>query len=191
MNRPIYEDGNSLLWAAVLDTRTTKYIQFLLKAGIFINTHPTFNNVASNNNALTSHLMSRPVLQSISTLLFAAGEKTDGAIFDIGGSDITDQLHVPYYLRKLTEPIMCLKHQCRAAIRKHLINLNPNLHLFHGIPKLGLPSVLTEYLLFDMSLDTSPRDLRRRYSSEDEAVAGETSESDSSEESSENEEDDN
>ena len=46
-----------------------------------------------------------------------------------------------------------LKHMCRDRIRKHLIILDPNENLFGRIPELGLPSVLTEYLLYNMSLE--------------------------------------
>ena len=45
-----------------------------------------------------------------------------------------------------------LKHLCREAIRKHLLELDLHTHLFGRIPKLGLPKPLTEYLLFRMSL---------------------------------------
>ena len=43
---------------------------------------------------------------------------------------------------------------CGEAIRKHLLDLDPHRHLFSRVPRLGLPRSLTEYLLYDMSLDT-------------------------------------
>ena len=46
-----------------------------------------------------------------------------------------------------------LKHICREAIRKHLLELDPHQHLFGRIPKLGLSSVLMNYLLYGESLD--------------------------------------
>ena len=51
-----------------------------------------------------------------------------------------------------------LKHLCREAIRKHLLKLDPHTHLFDRVPRLGLPSLLTEYLLYDMSLDVPAED---------------------------------
>ena len=42
---------------------------------------------------------------------------------------------------------------CRQSIRKHLIKLNPHLHLFDRLNKLGLPSLLNDYLLYGFSLD--------------------------------------
>ena len=41
----------------------------------------------------------------------------------------------------------------RQSIRKHLIQLNPHLHLFDRIHRLGLPPLLNDYLLFGFSLD--------------------------------------
>ena len=46
-----------------------------------------------------------------------------------------------------------LKHICREAIRKHLLDLDPHQHLFGRIPKLGLPFALINYLLYGQSLD--------------------------------------
>ena len=39
------------------------------------------------------------------------------------------------------------------AIRNHLLALDPHTHLFSRVPKLGLPSLLTEYLFYGASLD--------------------------------------
>ena len=48
---------------------------------------------------------------------------------------------------------MPLKHICREAIRNHLLKLDPHQNLFGRIPKLGLPSALTSYLLYNLSLE--------------------------------------
>ena len=42
---------------------------------------------------------------------------------------------------------------CRETIRKHLLKLDPHTHLFDSLPKLGLPSSVTEYLLYGETLD--------------------------------------
>ena len=60
---------------------------------------------------------------------------------------------VPFLQDELKLNLEHLKH-CREAIRKHLIDLDPHAHLFNRIPQLGLPSLLTDYLLFDISLET-------------------------------------
>ena len=44
-----------------------------------------------------------------------------------------------------------LKHICRRMIRKHLLKLDRHKNLFVRIPQLGLPSIITEYLLYGMS----------------------------------------
>ena len=44
-----------------------------------------------------------------------------------------------------------LKHLSRMAIRNNIVKLRPHQNLFETIPKLGLPSLLTKYLLFNIS----------------------------------------
>ena len=46
-----------------------------------------------------------------------------------------------------------LKHLCREAIRKHLLKLDPHTHLFGRVPRLGLPALITSYLLYNCTLD--------------------------------------
>ena len=79
---------------------------------------------------------------NICRLLFAAGETLDG----IPGEEIPDNL-------KFDDVKLNLKHMCREAIRKHLLKLDSHTHLFGRVPRLELPSLLTEYLVYDMSLD--------------------------------------
>ena len=77
-------------------------------------------------------------------LLFAAGEIID---------DITVEKFDFRKSVELPDLLFCLQYLCREAIRRHMINLDPHTHLFSRIPKLGLPTLLTEYLLYDVSLD--------------------------------------
>ena len=42
---------------------------------------------------------------------------------------------------------------CRAAVRRHLLNLDPHENLFLRVPRLGLPSLLAKNLLFNTSLE--------------------------------------
>ena len=44
-----------------------------------------------------------------------------------------------------------LKHICRRMIRKHLLKLDRHRNPFVRIPQLGLPSIITEYLLYGVS----------------------------------------
>ena len=50
------------------------------------------------------------------------------------------------------EEEMSLKHLCRQCIRKHLLQMSP-VNLFVWVPQLGLPTLLQEYLLCNVSLD--------------------------------------
>ena len=50
-------------------------------------------------------------------------------------------------------PELTLHNLCRESIRKHLQNVDPYGNLFCRIPRLGLPSLLVKYLLYNLSLD--------------------------------------
>ena len=78
-------------------------------------------------------------------LLYAAGERIRVSC-----------VRVRDYIRALeTENLeLCLRKICRNFIRNHLIELDPHENLFHRVPKLGLPSALSEYLLFNVSMNT-------------------------------------
>ena len=78
--------------------------------------------------------------EEVALLLFTAGDKINKAVENI-----------PEYLR----PTMCLMDMCRRAIRNHLIELDQKNHLLERIPQLKLPLLLTRYLLYNMSLETS------------------------------------
>ena len=48
-----------------------------------------------------------------------------------------------------------LMEQCREAIRKHLLKLDPHTHLFYRVPRLGLPAALQKFLVFDQTIDVA------------------------------------
>ena len=129
--------GNTALlfsWA------TVNCIKLLLQEGACVNKV----NKTTGMNTLSSHLFnSREVNRTIVELLSAAGEDI---IADSAGRRPAS---VPKYL-KPTE--LGLKHFCRETIRKHLLLMNKT-NLFVQLPKIGLPSSLTQYLLYDVSLE--------------------------------------
>ena len=94
--------------------------------------------------------------KDICMLLFSAGETVAGPvegerIVVRRGTDVIKAEVPEYLLHKDLQ--MCLKHLCREAIRKHLLELDPHTHLFGRVPRLGLPTIITEYLLFNMSIE--------------------------------------
>ena len=79
-------------------------------------------------------------------LLFAAGEAIDGST-----------IHVPDFLL-FEDQKLCLMQMCRGTIRKHLLHLNPQQHLFLSVPRLGLPKSLQDYVLYNQTLDCDDDD---------------------------------
>ena len=95
----------------------------------------------NGRNALTSHMTEANAPNKTMVLfLYAAGEK-----IDTRGS-------LPDYLL-FKDLKLCLKHLCKEAIRKHLLKLDPQSHLFGRVQRLGLPKSLINYLLYGMSVD--------------------------------------
>ena len=79
----------------------------------------------------------------LAELLFAAGEK------------IRDEKPKSKILRKIMakEDNLALMAICRKSIRKHLLDLDPHLNLFHRVPKLEVPHTVVDFMLFDWTLD--------------------------------------
>ena len=80
-------------------------------------------------------------------LLYAAGETLD----DINVDEAEE--NTSCVLECLAKREICLKVYCRDAIRKHLLAINCHANLFGRVPRLGLPQILTRYMLFNMSLN--------------------------------------
>ena len=92
------------------------------------------------------------VPKDVLMLLFAAGETIDDTTVSVRLGPSIVQADVPEYLLEMEENLE-LKNLCRKAVRQHLIDLDPHAHLFNRIPKLGLPSLLNEYLLYECNID--------------------------------------
>ena len=108
----------------------------------------------SRNSLQRSFQPNQKKVQGVQMFLYAAGETLGGPSVPIEDlrNDSVIHIDIPKYFKQLKENLD-LKHLCREAIRKHLIDLDPHEHLFRRIPKLGLPSIMTEYMLYDCSLD--------------------------------------
>ena len=113
-----------------------KCIQSLLKIGAYI-------NQATGKRALEFY---NEVVKGdrgpIHMLLLAAGEMIDQGCKSI----ILEE-----YLTHADK--LSLKHLSREAVRKQMITTHPHDNLFQAVPKLGIPSKLHSYLLYDISLD--------------------------------------
>ena len=130
-------------------------VQLLLQKGASVN---KLNN--KGHNAMQSHIVqaNTPFVKS-ALLLYAAGETIDGITINekLYGKMYSGSLLVPDYLFH-KDLKLNLKHLAREAVRKHLINIDPHENLCGRIHHLELPSLLTEYLLYNMSLDDNVND---------------------------------
>ena len=110
-------------------------------------------NVIDGNgyNALTRHIMGSAHIRShlLGHLLHTIRGWGEAHPRDKQGGDFPG-----FLLQKNIK--LNLKHICRETIRNHLLDSDPHSNLFR---RLGLPSRLTEYLLFKLSLDDYETDV--------------------------------
>ena len=140
-------NGNTALHMST-ESRDINCVKILLRAGAHVNKRNKFGQ-----NALEYYLSECSlVIQPIAMLLFAAGEIPDETHLQRHGwlKERYGQTHVqlPEYLKKKTLAGN-LKEMCRQNIRKHLLDINPHLHLFDRISKFQLAGSLIKYLLYD------------------------------------------
>ena len=135
----IGKNNTALILALITNYRKdmiSETVKILLKAGAHVNKVNHIGYDATKSAKL--HESSSKWIE-ILQLLLAAGESADMNVEEI--------FKCPDFEKGL-------KHLCRDAIRKHLLELDQNINLFQRIPKLGLPCLLTKYLLYNMSLNT-------------------------------------
>ena len=126
--------------------------RLLLKAGAKIN---IYNN--HNINTLKRYIgENRQGADSdICRLFLAAGETLDGPTVETRDFFAGSVQHVTipeYILKEVQVEKLCLSELCRVAIRKSLLDINPQENLIVRVPRLGLPVLLARYLLFDVPL---------------------------------------
>ena len=97
--------------------------------------------------------------KEVTMVLFAAGDTVDGSTEYYLTKRTTAppvvNFEIPDYLLEVMDPQeMCLMDICRRTIRKHLLQMS-HLNLFCIVPSLGIPSLLTNYLLYNTSLTCS------------------------------------
>ena len=121
--------------------------KLLLQAGAKIN----MVNASGENALQYLLLLDSPTSRDKTMVLFmyTAGETINvGSLENLKNSGKLSGLDVFEENLKFN-----LKHLCREVIRKHLLHLDPRTHLFGRVPRLGLPALLTSYLLYDCTLD--------------------------------------
>ena len=152
--------GNTPLLTAANYSKEIKCIKYLLRANCFINITNEYGQ-----NAFECHLSqedSRKTCTQMGMLLFAEGEKIGGKVKRYDHRSNATLLKIPKEFRIRIRVKVCLKEICRNVIRRHLIHVNQKIHLFRRIPKLGLPTPLANYLLYDLSLyDDDDNDFAR------------------------------
>ena len=134
-------------WWRKKDDKAVEVLRTLLSAGLKINVSDKkykykvgdgYTNSREVDLLLVRMLADGYIRSNLLDLLFAAGEEDP------------KNGNLPEYLPPQNEII--LKHLCRKTIRKHLLEVDPHTHLFGRVPKLGLPSSLFEYLLYNQTL---------------------------------------
>ena len=126
-------------------------LRFLLRIGVKINfvgfRHLLcYPRLEKPENALMKCLRLREDRRESALLLFAAGETIDESALKT----------VPEYL--LPQKDINLMDICRGRIRKHLLDLDPYTHLFDRVPRLGLPATVTDFLVYNQTLDDTQDD---------------------------------
>ena len=115
-----------MLLQLALDHYSEMSLHIFFRAGISINTAPSALTWEAGYCDLDCLL-----------LIAAAGEKIR-----------KDAVPIPEYQNP--EKVASLMHLCREAVRNHLLDLDPHTHLFDRVPRLGLPSLITDYLIYNV-----------------------------------------
>ena len=129
----IANDGSTVLMRAAFSGDVT-CVKSVLKAGAHVN---RIDN--ENRNALDHCCHRNDDTNELIMTLYASGEEVSDFAAD-------------FVKEKTLKATLNLKDSCRISIRKRLIEVESNIHLFTREPQLGLPSSLIKYLLYDISL---------------------------------------
>ena len=142
----------------------SKLVQILLNAGADVNAKTAQNRTALTlltagthvditdiwgNNALTYQMngnrrIDRHTKDEFITVLVVADEIPDSATL------VKILLEHSNLQCMENELDLCLMTLCSLRIRKYLLQLDRHTNLFIRIPKLGLPSAITKFLLYNM-----------------------------------------
>ena len=131
-------------------TSQMKCIKLLLKLGVHVNKrsrgHTAFMKYCNQN---------RHPDEIFIKLLYATGQVVEWPELEYCAGR---RVVVPEWLQdaeavRKRKKCASLRDMCRVSIRTRFLNLDRHTNLFIRVPKLGLPSLLTRYLLYHMTLD--------------------------------------
>ena len=134
----------------------------LLKAGARINMSGVNNHNALEMYITTCRWENRVPDKTMVLLLQAAGEsfRTRHRIITSrlarrGTSRQLKKIKLASEISRTTAKSLGinLKNLSRGTIRNHLLHLNSHENLFQRVPRIGLPKILSQYLVYDMCID--------------------------------------
>ena len=158
----------------------------IVKTAIKWGAHVNIRNICGQNSLEYYLAMGRERDEKLALLLFAAGELLDvrnvrkvAYKYGVKHRKLLDRMNpdrhgspVPVPDCLLEEnPIIHLKSFCRRIIRQHLLETDLHVNLFDRVPRLGLPTKLQKYLLFETTLDLTNGPLDR-FTKEEFALLG-------------------
>ena len=139
-------------------TKAVRCTQLMLKSGVKINRRDMFRK-NSLETALTELYKSKSksqkdCLKVAPMMFFAAGEKLLRKLKKNPGvpSELVKRQELLGFLPLIGRDFS-LKHLCRKLIRKRLLQLDKHINLLTRVTQLGLPEALSDYLVYDMSLE--------------------------------------
>ena len=129
-------------------SQTLNCVNLFLKSGAHVNT-----SRITPTRSPKEHVEQRksPSRTKLLTLLHAAGEDTEGAtVMRVSPDGSTRYVGV---MDSMVDDRYQLQHLCREVIRCQLLQVEPPVNLFVKVPRLGLPGLLSRYLLYNRTLD--------------------------------------
>ena len=123
-------------------------VKIILQSGAHVNKLNSFGE-----NALKYHVAnSDPINKEITMLLFAAGETIDvDTVFRTTRTTTLVPVQVPDYLLRPEVEELRLVSICRGALKRRMLEASP-VNLCYRVPRLELPSLLRDYVLYGMSI---------------------------------------
>ena len=159
-NNPLICVAEYGAWSAGHNKHTgaTKCAQLLLKAGVHVNKKFKDLNALAwycynpEGNAMVWYLDQKFRLldETFIKLLYAAGEAVQCPVLE---HRTGRRALVGVEAVRRRKKCGSLKDLCRVLIRTHLLNLDLRSNLFIRVPRLGLPAPITQYLLYDLTLE--------------------------------------